>query len=289
MAPSPATAMQGPMLLGTILNVLLYGVFIVQVFTWYTNYKRDLPLIKTLVVMLLFASTLEIGFILVYMYECLIINFYNEAYLMTTTWVFYIIPAFIGVVQALVQSFYAWRVNTLLSGLRRKIAISLICILVAIGLLSTIGTGAATRRVDRFSEFPRIAVPVCMWHGSAFICNSALTGVLLRSLFKPETSSIRPRNILDGLIIFTVQTGLFPVVWAIINLALFVANSNGAYMFFSFSLCNVYTNCMMSNLNERSIWKHELLPVRREDDDEEFTAIVFGPRPALVDDPTIKR
>jgi hypothetical protein len=83
----------GPMLIGTVFNIVLYGIMITQVYLYFNTYKlwvasnflvtrcqltripRDRKWLKCLVLFLFLADTVNALFDLVYVYDALIINF----------------------------------------------------------------------------------------------------------------------------------------------------------------------------------------------------------------------
>ncbi|EAU82196.2 hypothetical protein CC1G_10598 [Coprinopsis cinerea okayama7 len=74
MAPN-VTLSFGPMLIGTFINMILYGVLIVQTYHYYLNYKHDARWIKALVYYLFLVESLNTAFDIQMMYQPLIQHF----------------------------------------------------------------------------------------------------------------------------------------------------------------------------------------------------------------------
>ncbi|KAL1700895.1 hypothetical protein EV121DRAFT_294768 [Schizophyllum commune] len=111
--PSAAES-HGPVLMGTFLNVLLYGVSVMQTYLYWNVYKRKDPLYLRLLVLFLFlADTAHTAFTMAYMYIALIIHYDDLPYLKHTTWVFATEPALVGIIGGSVQLFFSWRVRML--------------------------------------------------------------------------------------------------------------------------------------------------------------------------------
>lgn len=64
----------GPMLIGVFLNMILYGVLLVQMYSYYRTYKADKPWIKYLVLYLFIIETLNTALDIHIMYEPLILQ-----------------------------------------------------------------------------------------------------------------------------------------------------------------------------------------------------------------------
>ncbi|TFK25000.1 hypothetical protein FA15DRAFT_384666 [Coprinopsis marcescibilis] len=85
---NPAQVAHGPMLIGFTLNVILYGIMIMQVYLYFTTSQRDRPRMQILVLVLLVADTVNTIFNFLYLYNSLIINYGNLHYLETADWLF---------------------------------------------------------------------------------------------------------------------------------------------------------------------------------------------------------
>lgn len=85
---TPAEVAHGPMLIGFVFNVLLYGIMIAQVYLYYVTYKKDKNWMKAYVAVLFFADSLNTVFDFVYMYRSLIVHFGDVAFLGKADWVF---------------------------------------------------------------------------------------------------------------------------------------------------------------------------------------------------------
>ncbi|KZP05244.1 hypothetical protein FIBSPDRAFT_967444 [Athelia psychrophila] len=113
MAKNVAEIGLGPMLIGTMLDILLYGIMIAQVHTYFTTFPKDRKLFKCFVLFLLVANALNVLFDAVYVYQTLVVHYGDTPYLMTANWVFATDPAMTGIISSSVQFFFAWRVKVI--------------------------------------------------------------------------------------------------------------------------------------------------------------------------------
>ncbi|OBZ68907.1 hypothetical protein A0H81_11140 [Grifola frondosa] len=85
---SPAAITYGPIFIGVMFNILLYGIMITQTFLYFTAYKRDKLWMKLFVCLLFLCDTLNCAFDITFLYVPLVNNFGNMQSLTYATWVF---------------------------------------------------------------------------------------------------------------------------------------------------------------------------------------------------------
>jgi len=252
MAKAPAEIALGPMLIGTVFNIVLYGIMITQVYLYFNTYKNDRKWLKCLVLFLFLADTVNAVFDLVYIYDALIINFNNVAYLAQATWVFGTDPAMTGIISCSVQLFFAWRVKVVTGNIW---AVILIAACAIINMLSSVGTSVAVGMIPVFTEFVRFKVIVIMWLVSAAVADVCITVSLTHHLQKHKTGFAATDDVVNRIIRLTVQTGAITAICAIIDLIFFLVDTTGTHLIFNVPLSKLYTNSLMSSLNARGGWK----------------------------------
>ncbi|KAH0586221.1 hypothetical protein H2248_007476 [Termitomyces sp. 'cryptogamus'] len=263
MALSPAEIAHGPMLIGTTLNILLYGITISQLYLYHISSNRDGPWIRSLVYLLFVGDTVQTLFTVLYLYDSLIKQFGNIAYLMTGNW---------GMLGGLVQVFFAWRVKVL----TRSIMITIVIFLCAASsFFMGIATAVAISIVPRFVEFQRFKVIVIIWLVCSSFADIVITATLVSYLVflreqilarcivlmfdqtKRRTGFSQTDTYIDRVIRLTVQTGFITAIWAFVDLMVYLLNPTGLHLLFNFPLSKLYTNSLMSSLNARSFWQHD--------------------------------
>ncbi|KZP05243.1 hypothetical protein FIBSPDRAFT_1054189 [Athelia psychrophila] len=166
MAKNVAEIGLGPMLIGTMLDILLYGIMIAQVHTYFTTFPKDRKLFKCFVMFLLLANALNVLFDAVYVYQTLVVHYGDTPYLMTANWVFATDPAMTGIISSSVQFFFAWRIKVI-SG--NALTTAFVGLGSFIGLLGSIGTSIAVGIVPEFTEFVKFEIIVIVWLVSAVL------------------------------------------------------------------------------------------------------------------------
>ncbi|KAF8837484.1 hypothetical protein BDN67DRAFT_972903 [Paxillus ammoniavirescens] len=268
---TPAGVSLGPMLVGFALNTILYGVVVTQTLVYFSCYKSDGRWVKLFVAVLFALDTLNVVLEFIYLYHTLIINFGDTSALLTANWVFSTVPATTGVTSALVQLFFAWRINVLKQG---RLVISSIAVLAVVGMLSGIGASIAVNVVPTFTEFHKFESIVIVWLSASAADNLLITTTLVRSLREHRTGFADTDHIIKKIIRVTLHTGLLTAIWTIVDLSVYLALTDGMHLVFVLSLAKLYTNSLLSTLISRA----------RDSDYSDFTVVNGSGQPEPRED-----
>ncbi|KAK7029630.1 hypothetical protein VNI00_014328 [Paramarasmius palmivorus] len=258
MSREVAEVAHGPMYIGFLFNLFLFGIVTAQIYMYMTTYKSDKLWMKLFVATLYFLNILNTVFIAVYLYSSLILNFADIHYLEAANWVFATDPVLTGIVATLVQLFFAWRVKVLTSSWWLMLVV-IVCSLAGLG--GAIGSTVGVLAHPKFVEFQEFKAAVLVWLAGECIADAAITTILVSYLVK-LTCCIRQHKsgfktsdeLIDRIIRMTIQTGVLTSACALIDLILFVIDPTGLHLIFNFPLAKLYTNTLMSSLNSRSGW-----------------------------------
>ncbi|KAI0809041.1 hypothetical protein BC629DRAFT_1590141 [Irpex lacteus] len=279
---SPASVAHGPGLIGTFLNVFLYGIMVTQCFLYYSRYPHDKQWMKGLVLLLFIADTLNCVFDLWWIYDVLINHFADVNALESANWVFSTDPAMVGTIATVVQLFFAWRVKVLTGN---WFAVGLIVITALASVVGGVGTAIYIHYIPQFVDFQKFQAIVIVWLICAAVCDTTITIALTWHLRKHKTGFTSTDDILNRIIRLTVQNGLITAVWAIIDLITFLATPTGLHLLFNFPLAKLYTNSLMSSLNSRAGWRYQTTET-----DKKSQGIELGSRrPDLLNLSTVTR
>ncbi|KAI0632408.1 hypothetical protein C8Q77DRAFT_1159036 [Trametes polyzona] len=251
--PSPAALTYGPIFIGVVFNILLYGIMITQTFLYFTVYKKDRLWMKIFVAVLFICDTVNCAFDITFLYIPLVNNFGNPSSLMYATWVFATDPVMTAVIGSLTQIFFAWRVNVLTHSIPAVIFITFCALCQFCGGL---GTSIAVGMIPEFVHFQKFEIIVIVWLAFSAVADCAITIALVWHLRKHKTGFAATDDIVNRIIRLTVQTGLITALCAVIDLILFLATPSGLHLVFNLPLSKLYTNSLMSSLNSRAGWKY---------------------------------
>lgn len=255
MTANLAPNIQGPFLIGLIINVFLYGVTTTQVHLYFSKHNRDKLWVKSLIVVLYLAETFNSAISTYYIYDVLVIHFGDEAYLLSDNWAFISNAILTGAISGVVQDFFAWRVYMLTKN------VFVVAAIVLCSLVNLAGSVAATISMatsPRFSMLPNIEAEVAIWRGTAVLADIIIAASLVWHLRRRKHLYPALTSTINRILRMTVQTGVLTSIVAIIDLVCYMAIVTSAtHLIFSMALSKIYTNCMISTLNARGGWKYD--------------------------------
>lgn len=253
MAANPAQYIQGPFLIGLTINIFLYGVITTQIYLYFSTYKKDPLLLKSLIVILHLADTLNCTISIYYIYNVLVTHFGDAANLLSSDWAFTGGAVLTGAISGAVQHFFAWRVYILTKN------VFIVAAIVLCSLANLAGSVAATIRMaasPSLSVLPNLDIQVTVWLVGGVLADMIIAGSLVWHLQRHKHLYPTLTSTINRILRLTVQTGFLTMIVAIIDLACYLAISAGIHLIFSMTLSKLYTNCMLSTLNARAAWKY---------------------------------
>ncbi|KAH7337102.1 hypothetical protein B0J17DRAFT_666255 [Rhizoctonia solani] len=244
----------GAILIGTFLNVWLYGILVTQVALYYSVYKHDATWVKLLVAWLMLLDTLNTIFDMGFVYRYAITLFGNFPAQLHSHWFFHLAPLTTVTIAATAQGFFVWRINRLTGckwiswGIGLVLAVQFVA-----GTATTIG---AFKVVD-FTRFGEMKVQISVWLVTSAIADTAITVVLSWYLHSHRTGFSKTDGIITRLVRITVQTGLITTVWALVDLIMYLFVPNPLHLLFNLPLPKLYSNSLLSTLNARGGWGND--------------------------------
>ncbi|CAE6426753.1 unnamed protein product [Rhizoctonia solani] len=241
----------GPILLGTIVNIWLYGIMTIQTTMYYVAFPRDHRWIKILVAYMFTVDTLNSIFNIGLVWKYTITLFGDYERIQTSSWWFNVEPVMTVMISSATQSFFAWRIAKLTGHAWMGWAIAFSALVQFFGGTAT---SIGTFIVRDFARFQELRVPVIIWLTLSALTDVVITGILSWYLHTHRTGFSKTDDVITRLVRLTVQTGLITTVWATTDLLVYLCWSSNMHVFFQLPLCKLYTNSLMSTLNARAGW-----------------------------------
>ncbi|KAI0089318.1 hypothetical protein BDY19DRAFT_137487 [Irpex rosettiformis] len=251
---SLSTEVWAPIFIGTIFNVMLYGIMILQTYLYFTVYKRDRIWMKAYVALLFVCDSINCAFAIALVYIPFIKQFGNQNALANATWLSAADPAMTGIIACFVQLFFAWRIKVLTGSWPLVLVIASFSITQMFGGL---GTAIGMHTVPEYTEFQRLQVIVIIWLAASALTDTIITVSLVGYLGMHKTGFSSTDDSINRIIRLTVQTGMVTAVCAIVDLICFLVTPNGLHLAFNIPLSKLYTNSLMSSLNSRAGWGYD--------------------------------
>ncbi|KAJ6535170.1 hypothetical protein B0H19DRAFT_1080562 [Mycena capillaripes] len=229
-----------PILVGTDLNWALLATLAIQVYTFHTGFPNEGRWMKILVYTVFPLELAQTAVSTHYAYWVLALGWGNTTHLKILPWSCLATPIFTGITAALVQIFFAWRINHFMV----KTASAWACVLPAVIVLFA--------RETAFTNVIKIKVGVKAWLIIAAVCDVLITITMFIIFFqyrkKTPSEERRANTLMVKLMLNTVQTGAVTSVTALIYLALFLLypETNLEEM--------TYANVLLFSLNVRRFW-----------------------------------
>jgi hypothetical protein len=238
------------MLIGVVLNMMLYGVVVTQMFAYYQRYTNDSAWIRYFMLYLLLVQTANVVIEFGIIYEPLIMQYGTAAAMsISPKW----LPGdavLIAIVSAPIQMFTAWRISVITGSL----------ILPGLIVLLSLGSFSAGMTVSievflhpEFRDFDLFEAEVIVWQGLAATCDIVIAIGMSYSLYSRRTKS---NQIVDGqinrIIRLTLETGSLTAVTALADVTLFLVFPRTSINFIvDFPLSSLYTCSILAMLNSR--------------------------------------
>ncbi|KAJ8090729.1 hypothetical protein PM082_018295 [Marasmius tenuissimus] len=246
----------GPMLIGVFMNMILFGILIMQTLFYYQTYSRDTMWMRLFVAYLFILETANSAFDMAMMYEPLIAGFgSNEAVARFPT-LFMTEPILMALIAFPIQLFFAWRIQRV-TGIWWISAI--IALLALASCAGGIWTGVMVGVVKTFARKPELHTPALVWFLTSCVADVLITISLVRSLSQRKTGFTVTDSVIDKIIRTTVQTGMITAVCAIGDVVFFMTLERTALNFiWDLMLSKLYANCLLSTLNSRASLRGDL-------------------------------
>ncbi|KAF7316650.1 hypothetical protein HMN09_00397700 [Mycena chlorophos] len=245
------TLLFGPMLLGVILNALLYGVMVSQMVTYWGRYPNDMRGIRFFILYLFVVETVVVVVTTGIVWQPLIVEYGQPSALTVSPhW----LPAdslLIVLVATPIQLFTAWRIRIITKSWIAPVCISLLSLVsLAGGLLLSF----SVQRFPDFSSFDQFSDAAILWLVSSAVCDIVLAGGMGWALLSRKTLFDRQ---VDGYINrmarLSIQSGGLTAAAALLDLILFLTFPRTALNFsVDFPLSTLYTCSLLALLNART-------------------------------------
>ncbi|KAJ7463906.1 hypothetical protein B0H11DRAFT_2052683 [Mycena galericulata] len=249
----------GPMLIGVLLNVALYGVMATQMLTYYQRYANDLAWIRYFMLyQFIIESTVvivQVGII----FQPLIID-----YGALSAFVFApkMLPGdsfLIAIVSAPIQIFAAWRIKVITESYIIPAFVSLLALASGSSGIALFVTILQTPKFSEFENFKTVATVSLVCSAA---CDILIAGGMTHALLTRKTGF----SVIDGhinrIVRLTIETGSLTAIFALVNVMLFLVFPLTSLNFIvAFPRPNLYTCFVLAMLNSRE-------PKRAKDEEQ---------------------
>ncbi|KAJ7229970.1 hypothetical protein GGX14DRAFT_409644 [Mycena pura] len=239
----------GPMLIGVLLNMMLYGVMLGQMFVYYQRYAGDFAWIRYFMFYLFVVETavvvVEVGII----YQPLVMENGTPASVVFSPKLLPGDSLLIAIASGPIQFFTAWRIKVITES---YIIPALVCFLSVGSFTAAISVSALVMRNSQFSDFSKFTTEAIVWLVCSAACDIVIAIGLTYALYSRKTGSSVVDGQINRIVQLTIETGSATAVAALMDVLLFILFPNTAVNFIvDFPLSTLYTCSVLAMLNSR--------------------------------------
>ncbi|KAJ7641057.1 hypothetical protein FB45DRAFT_352267 [Roridomyces roridus] len=258
-----------PLFFGVILNVMLFGVFLVQVYTYFRLYKTDHPAIRYTIYYLIIMEVINTIFDVGLIYQPLVLLRDSPNALQQSPFFLSADAVVTALISTPTQLFFAWRIRRITKS--RWLA-GIVGFLALVSLAAATAATIGVARVHEFAKFGLLIPQLTVWLTTTAVADILITTFLVNFLWKNQTGfDTQTDSVTDKIILFTVQTGMITSFAAIADVSVFLIIQQTTLQFiWDFSLGKLYSISLISTLIARKEWNNLLdeMPVPAAGDAE---------------------
>ncbi|KAJ7245640.1 hypothetical protein B0H12DRAFT_782717 [Mycena haematopus] len=247
----PIVQVSGPLIIGYMLDAVLLGALSIQLYMYYQAFPKDRHFTKSLVYTVYIIELAATIFIMHDAFAIFGYGFSDMSVLAKVHFDWLTAPIMTGIVAAIGQCFYAYRVHVLSRGRIFP------CLIIALSFTSSIGafiTGAWTFEAGdiRLLQNHRISVAIGVWCGASAVCDIMIAVCMTHCLTRNDSGFRQTRELVSRLTRLIIETGSLTAAVALVDLILFlVFRQRLYYAVGALIMPKLYANSMLVVLNSR--------------------------------------
>ncbi|KAJ8077983.1 hypothetical protein PM082_000184 [Marasmius tenuissimus] len=248
--PSDISFISGPIIITFMVSSMLYGIQVLQVYTYYMSFPKDRAFVKCLVYIVFLLDTVQTILFLHDAFQLFGYGFGDMETLKKAHLSGFSVPILTGMVSLIVQSFYAHQIRVLSQS---NILVAVIVIMGLIQFGASIWTGYLVFTIDNIRELQKGSFKQCSaWLGGSALCDTIIAVVMTYYLLRTNATMKTTQVLIARLVRLVIETGTATATVAIIDLVLYVGVQKYPFhMLPSRSLAKVYSNTLLVILNSR--------------------------------------
>ncbi|KAL5513956.1 hypothetical protein ACEPAG_2717 [Sanghuangporus baumii] len=239
----------GPLLIGVVVNALVFGVCVMQLVSYLMSGYRDGWLVISLLGWIYAIDTFQVCSSVSMLWHYVVDNFANPIALAFSPWEYATLPIFSSLASVPIQHFMAFRIMRF-SG--SKLLFAFISFLSWAQAALAI-TSAIQGVIHTSIESHKKIIPYAdAWLALSACCDASITVFLLYYLLRSRTGFERTDSIISTICTTTVRAAVPVTVLCILDLCFLTTTpNNNLHFMFALPVGRLLTNTLMSTLNER--------------------------------------
>jgi len=242
------TLITGPVVLGYLFNLGLFGALTVQCYMYYLAFPNDSRSMKCVVTVTYLLQVVQVVLTTIDAFRQYAAGWGDFLQLTKFGLLWFSVPILDGIVSAFVQTFYAWRIFAF----SRNVYVSCVVVTMALFQLVFAIYSGALLRSDNLNRMYQVAT--ITWLSGTVVCDVtiAVSMIFLLQRARRRSGIERTTILLTRLITLTFETGAVCATFAIVNLVLFIRFQHTLLQFLpSLTLAKPYSNMLLAVFNSR--------------------------------------
>ncbi|KAJ7160988.1 hypothetical protein C8R46DRAFT_1106171 [Mycena filopes] len=244
----------GPLLIGLILDWMLQGTLIVQLYLYYSAQRKDPIFLKAIVYGVFILDVIQTVFATAETWDMLVLNWGNPDIVAHPFWAGGVLPMMSGLISLCVQSFFAWRIYTLKS---TRFILGISVFIVSISLVQCVASIIESAQfVADTTNLARIYPKHYIWLSGTLAADLMVTLSMVVVLWGVKTSSSHFEStdrMIMRLIVLSIEVGALTTIVAGAELA--ISKLFPQYFLYevpAFILGKLSNNSLLVSLNARA-------------------------------------
>jgi len=237
----------GALLLGVMVNTFLYGIVFYQYISYFGSRTiKDRLWIRATVLALFLLDTFHTMALIHMAWTYLILSFSNnKKELLRHQWPCASTGVVTAVTALLTQLFLAYRILRLTN----RYVYSVLLFLILGSFASGMVYGIKVFSISSVLDMHKLNKHMSIWLSLESTADISIAGALIVSLSHSRTGFKRSNTVINRLLRASVQTGLFPTIFAVLSFTLLLTRPSALlYDTFAFPISRLYTNTLMDTL-----------------------------------------
>ncbi|KAJ7927644.1 hypothetical protein B0H13DRAFT_1970084 [Mycena leptocephala] len=244
----------GPILLGAFFNMILFGILVAQMLTYFQSSNRDPLFMRVFVYGVFFVEFANTCLDIAIMFQLLVLEYAAIPDKLPT--VFMTIPICVILVAFPCQLFFIWRIHTFTQS-------KALCGFIVSLAFATLGVGMWAVyhliKAGAWAKVPDAHLAAEVWLFFSAGTDLVIAFCLSIALKGKKTGMAKTDTVVDRIIRMTIQTGVLTALFNVLDVVSFLSIKNATFNFmFNIPLSKLYSNCLMSALNARSQYNRTL-------------------------------
>ncbi|KAN0127610.1 hypothetical protein V8E53_014588 [Lactarius tabidus] len=236
--------------IGLVISILFFGITVCQTWIYFWRYaKRDPKLLKLFILAILLLDTFHTILSIYSVYWYLILNFGNAENLGYNMWAMNLQVDITGLVDYLVQLYYARRVYIV----SKSIIIPAIVALLGANCFA-LGFAFTTRAaiLKTWSRYTSLIPIICIGLGTGVLADALIAFSMCWFLYHKRTGFSRTDSMIMTLMSYSINSGLVTCILTTAVLITFsIKPASMIWQIFFWPMAKVYANSLLAMLNSR--------------------------------------